>query len=91
MEALKVFANLYPCQTRRIELAEDDLEAIGAFLQWLYVGEYFPRKINDAQGAGLESDPDLLGAEDNGEQLLKHARVYTLAEKIGVMVRTTYA
>ncbi|MCJ1258221.1 hypothetical protein MMC24_006052 [Lignoscripta atroalba] len=71
--------------TRRIELAEDDLEAIGAFLQWLYVGEYFPRKINDAQGAGLESDPDLLGAEDNGEQLLKHARVYTLAEKIGVM------
>ncbi|KAI1098263.1 hypothetical protein F4804DRAFT_338391 [Jackrogersella minutella] len=32
----------------------------------------------------LEQDPSILAVDENGEQLLKHARVYTLAEKFGV-------
>ncbi|GJD05300.1 BTB/POZ-like protein [Colletotrichum higginsianum] len=45
---------------RQVELVGEDLDAVGCFLEYLYTGEYFPRK------------------------LLKHARVYTLAEKFGV-------
>lgn len=32
----------------------------------------------------LESDPTVPSVDDSGDQLLKHARVYTLAEKLGV-------
>ncbi|MCJ1478149.1 hypothetical protein MMC13_006825 [Lambiella insularis] len=65
--------------TRRIEFANEDLDAVGCFLQYLYTGEYFPKKVGDA----LEADP-AQDAGDDGDQLLKHARVYTLAEKLGV-------
>ncbi|MCJ1400971.1 hypothetical protein MMC11_004182 [Xylographa trunciseda] len=67
--------------TRRIEFANEDLDAVGCFLQYLYTGEYFPKKIGDA----LESDPAQSMNGDDGEQLLKHAKVYTLADKLGVM------
>ncbi|KAL4819041.1 hypothetical protein BDW67DRAFT_173922 [Aspergillus spinulosporus] len=58
---------------RRIELPDDDVEAFGYFLQYLYTRDYYPSET----GAGKEAD-------DSGEQLLKHARVYTLAEKLGI-------
>lgn len=32
----------------------------------------------------LEQDPSLPSVDESGEQLLKHARVYTLAEKFGI-------
>ncbi|MCJ1438620.1 hypothetical protein MMC27_008010 [Xylographa pallens] len=67
--------------TRRIEFANEDLDAVGCFLQYLYTGEYFPKKVGDA----LESDPAQAAIGDDGDQLLKHARVYTLAEKLGVI------
>ena len=92
--------------TRRIEFPSEDEEAVGAFLQYLYTGEYFPRRVGDGlesvppgartgergaaaaasaegeEGAegGAEGDAD----DDSGEGLLRHARVYTLAEKLGL-------
>lgn len=62
---------------------DESLDAVGCFLQYLYTGEYYPRKTGD----GLELDTDETSTGDSGDQLLKHARVYTLAEKLGVMVR----
>ncbi|MCJ1392648.1 hypothetical protein MMC18_005518 [Xylographa bjoerkii] len=78
-DAVAQFSN--EATTRRIEFANEDLDAVGCFLQYLYTGEYFPKKIGDA----LESDPAQSEFGDDGEQLLKHAKVYTLAEKLGVM------
>ncbi|KAL4792911.1 hypothetical protein BDV19DRAFT_243600 [Aspergillus venezuelensis] len=58
---------------RRIELPDDDVEAFGYFLQYQYTRDY------------TTSPPDIAAeADDNGEQLLKHARVYTLAGKLGI-------
>jgi len=66
--------------TRRIEFATEDLDAMGCFLQFLYTGEYFPKKTGDM----LERIDGRERESDDGDQLLKHARVYTLAEKLGV-------
>ena len=77
--------------SRRIALPTEDLNAVGAFLQFLYTSEYFPRRV----GEGLESVPagartgeaekGAAGADDDsGAQLLRHARIYTLAEKLGL-------
>lgn len=68
-------------QDRRIELPGEDLDAVGCFLEYLYNGEYFPRRIGDVRDGGLELDPSVPFPDDTGDQLLKHARVYTLAEK----------
>ncbi|KAK4178143.1 hypothetical protein QBC36DRAFT_344862 [Triangularia setosa] len=60
---------------RQIELPNEDLDAMGCFLEFLYTGDYFPKKI--AGQRNLEKDvfiPDLL----------KHAKVYTLADKFGL-------
>ncbi|PHH81673.1 hypothetical protein CDD82_206 [Ophiocordyceps australis] len=65
-----------------IELPNEDTEAVGGFLEYLYTGEYFPRKLPGQRV--LESDPSVPSVDDSGEQLLKHARIYTLAEKLGV-------
>jgi len=67
----------------RLELPDESLDAIACFLQFQYTGEYFPRRLaNTAEG--LESDPSLPSIDDTGAQLLKHARVYTLAHKLGL-------
>lgn len=58
------------------------MEAVGCFLEFLYTGEYFPKKL--AGSRTLESDPSLPKVDETGVQLLKHARVYTLANKFGV-------
>lgn len=75
-------------QTRRIELPNEHIDAIGCFLQYLYTGEYFPKRIESKGGAqgGLEEDPSAPSVDDTGEQLLKHARIYTLADKLGIQV-----
>ena len=70
--------------TSRIELVEDDLDAISCFLEYLYTGEYFPHKLPSGT---LEPNPAAPKIDDTGAQLLKHARVYTLAEKLGMPVR----
>ncbi|WEW57927.1 hypothetical protein PRK78_003394 [Emydomyces testavorans] len=68
---------------RRIVLEDESIDAIACFLQYQYTGEYFPRRLA-SPADGLEPDPSLPDVDDNGEQLLKHARVYTLASKLGV-------
>lgn len=69
-------------QPRQIELSNEDVDAVGCFLEFLYTGEYFPRKV--AGQRALESGPAVPKVDDNGDQLLKHARVYTLADKFGL-------
>ncbi len=48
----------------------------------MYTNEYFPRRLSGDKG--LEVDPTLPAQDESGEQLLKHARVYTLASKLGI-------
>ena len=69
-------------QPRKIDLPEEDIDAVGSFLEFLYTGEYFPRKLPGQRV--LEEDPTAPSVDDTGDQLLKHARVYTLAEKFGI-------
>lgn len=54
---------------------------MGSFLEYIYKGEYFPKRIGDARDGPLESDPSIPVPDHNGAQLLKHARIYTIAEK----------
>ena len=70
--------------TKRIELSEDDLDAMSCFLEYLYTGEYFPHKLPSGL---LEVDPTQPKLDESGTQLLKHAKVYTLAEKLEMPVR----
>ncbi|KOS21693.1 hypothetical protein ESCO_001463 [Escovopsis weberi] len=74
---------------REISLPDEDVDAVGCFLEYLYTGEYFPRKL--AGQRVLETDPSLPELDEQGDQLLKHARVYTLAEKFGVASLKTLA
>ncbi|CAG8979195.1 hypothetical protein HYALB_00000331 [Hymenoscyphus albidus] len=67
---------------RRIDLLDEDLDAVGCFLEYLYTGDYFPRKI--AGTRELEKDPGAPLIDETGDQLLKHARVYTLADSLGL-------
>ncbi len=65
-----------------MSLAEWDIDAVGCFLEFLYTGEYFPKKIPGQRQ--LEPDSSVPQVDETGDQLLKHARVYTLAEKFEV-------
>jgi len=67
---------------RTIELADFDLDALGCFLEYLYTGDYFPKKLPGQRQ--LEGAPSIPRVDETGEQLLRHARVYTLAEKLQV-------
>ncbi|KAL4869963.1 hypothetical protein BDV12DRAFT_166733 [Aspergillus spectabilis] len=58
---------------RRIELLDDDAEAFCYFLQHLYSRDY---SLSPSEAAD--------GTDDSGDQLLKHARVYTLAGNLGI-------
>lgn len=55
---------------------------MGCFLEFLYTGDYFPKKVPGQRS--LEKDPSIPEVDLTGEQLLKHARVYTIAEKFGL-------
>ncbi|KAI1781302.1 hypothetical protein F4818DRAFT_398670 [Hypoxylon cercidicola] len=67
---------------RQIDLPTEELDAVGCFLEFLYTGDYFPKKLPGQRT--LEPDPSIPSVDETGEQLLKHARVYTLAEKFGM-------
>jgi hypothetical protein len=69
-------------------LADDDLDAFSCFLEYLYTGEYFPRRTDSGT---LEADPASPAIDDTGDQLLKHAKVYTLADKLSIPVRAPAA
>ena len=77
------YLGLLSCaKKRRIELPSEDLDAVGCFLEFIYTGEYFPQKI--AGQRVLAKDLTMPDLDETGEQLLKHARVYTLADKLGM-------
>lgn len=63
---------------RRIELPDDDVEAVGSVIEYLYLGDYFPRGTKEGD---LEIHPSLPDVDQQGDLLLKHARIYTLAQK----------
>ncbi|EMR71487.1 hypothetical protein UCREL1_1474 [Eutypa lata UCREL1] len=86
-EACAAFTN--DGSPRQIELTNEETDAVGCFLEFLYTGDYFPRKVQGQRT--LEQDPSLPDVDETGEQLLKHARVYTLAEKFGVEKLRTLA
>ncbi|KAI0862298.1 hypothetical protein F4860DRAFT_123562 [Xylaria cubensis] len=67
---------------RQVELVGDDIDAVGCFLEYLYTGDYFPKKLPGQRL--LEPDPSMPAVDETGDQLLKHARVYTIAEKFGM-------
>ncbi|KAF2137975.1 uncharacterized protein K452DRAFT_291010 [Aplosporella prunicola CBS 121167] len=69
---------------RRIELPDEDLDATGSLLEYLYHGEYFPKRTSDHKDAALEQDPTIPTPDEQGVGLLKHARVYNLADKFGL-------
>lgn len=73
-----------------VELPDESLDAIGCFLQYQYTGEYFPKKLPNVPDA-LETDPSIPAVDDTGAQLLRHARVYTLAQKLGLPELKTLA
>ncbi|KAI1325199.1 hypothetical protein F5Y16DRAFT_276472 [Xylariaceae sp. FL0255] len=66
----------------QIELQGEEIDAVGCFLEYLYTGDYFPKKIPGQRQ--LEQDLSVPNVDETGDQLLKHARVYTLAEKFNV-------
>ena len=77
------FASKLDGTVTTLELPDETLDAVGCFLQYQYTGEYFPRRKLGGD-EGLEHDPNAPDIDDTGDQLLKHARVYTLAGKLGL-------
>lgn len=59
---------------------DSDIDAMGSAIEYLYTGEYFPKKTSTARDAPLEKDPRQPPADDEGLGLLVHARIYTLAD-----------
>ncbi|KAE8361034.1 hypothetical protein BDV27DRAFT_148166 [Aspergillus caelatus] len=72
---------------RRVELPDEDVEAFGSFLQFQYTGNYDSSLADASNG----KDAAVGEIDNSGEQLLKHARVYTLAEKLGMPALKTLA
>jgi hypothetical protein len=79
-----------PDDALQLDLPDESLDAVGCFLQYQYTGEYFPRRLTNAPD-GLEPDPSVPAIDNTGAQLLKHARVYTLAQKFGLPELKTLA
>ncbi|KAJ5591756.1 uncharacterized protein N7459_002125 [Penicillium hispanicum] len=65
---------------RRIHLPDDNVEAFGCFLQFQYTRDYTVNPPETPTGS-REPEGD---TDQSGEKLLQHARIYTLAEKLGL-------
>ncbi|TKA79082.1 hypothetical protein B0A55_02521 [Friedmanniomyces simplex] len=68
-------------QTKTISLPHDDLHAIASVLEYLYKADYFPTL---AGATSMEYDPTVPQPDNEGVALLRHARVYTLAQRFGL-------
>jgi hypothetical protein len=84
---LKEACDTFPANSagsdRRIDLPDDDIHAVGSVLEYLYNGEYFPRRIDPtSKNSSLEADDTIPSPDEHGVGLLRHARVYTLADKL---------
>ncbi|KAL6155134.1 hypothetical protein ACJQWK_00796 [Exserohilum turcicum] len=71
-----------PGGPRQILYPDCDVDAMGSVIEYLYIGEYFPRKTSAARDASLEKDPRLPEVDNEGLGLLVHARIYTLADRL---------
>ncbi|KAF2684574.1 hypothetical protein K458DRAFT_302709 [Lentithecium fluviatile CBS 122367] len=71
-----------PGSRRQIVYTDVDVEAMGSVIEYLYTGEYFPKKTSTARDAPLEKDPRQPTSDDDGLGLLVHARIYTLADRL---------
>lgn len=67
---------------RRIELQNDDEAATASVLEYLYKSDYFPALSGSTN---LEYDATVPQPDNDGVGLLRHARVYTLAQKFGLL------
>lgn len=76
-ETCALFADGAP---RRIDLTNDDLQATSSVLEYLYKSDDFPT----LHGNSLEHDPSVPQPDDGGAGLLRHARVYRLAQRFGL-------
>jgi hypothetical protein len=63
-------------------MTDVDTDAMGSVIEYLYTGEYFPKKTTGARDAPLEKDPRQPASDDHGLGLLVHARIYTLADRL---------
>jgi hypothetical protein len=75
---------LTPQQPRQIVFTDVDIDAMGSVVEFLYTGEYFPKKTSSARDAPLEKDPRQPNTDDDGLGLLVHARIYTLADRLSL-------
>ncbi|KAK3063447.1 hypothetical protein LTR53_018902, partial [Teratosphaeriaceae sp. CCFEE 6253] len=86
------FANecerLATTSNKTLALPSDDLHAVASVLEWLYKGDYFPTL---ASQTSLEYDPSVPSPDNDGIALLRHARIYTLAQKFGLDALATQA
>jgi hypothetical protein len=64
--------------SRQIDLSNDYLEATASVLEYLYKSDYFP---NLQEKNSIEYDPTIPQPDNDGLGLLRHARVYTLAQR----------
>ncbi|KAJ5170664.1 uncharacterized protein N7500_003447 [Penicillium coprophilum] len=60
---------------RRISLPEEDVDAFSCFLQFQYTRDYTVVQMET---------PTETAEDKSGDELLRHARIYTLAEKLGL-------
>ncbi|KAH7379444.1 hypothetical protein BKA66DRAFT_420352 [Pyrenochaeta sp. MPI-SDFR-AT-0127] len=77
-------SQLAPTGPRQIVLTDVDIDAMGSVIEFLYTGEYFPKKTSSARDAPLEKDPRQPSTDDDGLGLLVHARIYTLADRLSL-------
>lgn len=80
--AMQLSAPANPAQPRQVVMTGIDVDAMGSVIEYLYTGEYFPKKISSARDAPLEKDPRQPTSDDEGLGLLVHARIYTLADRL---------
>ncbi|CAO2652832.1 Nn.00g022430.m01.CDS01 [Neocucurbitaria sp. VM-36] len=83
-EFAKQVEQFAPGGPRQITFTDVDVDAMGSVVEYLYTGEYFPKRTSSARDAPLEKDPRQPTADDEGLGLLVHARVYTLAERLAL-------
>jgi len=83
-EFAKQVEGFAPGGPRQISFPDCDVDAMGSVIEFLYTGEYFPKKTSGARDAPLEKDPRQPVPDNDGAGLLVHARVYTLAERLGL-------
>ena len=78
-EACAAFRDKMP--RRRIDLPGEDVTACASVLEYLYKGDYFPTMSGKH---ATEYDPTVPSPDNDGIALLRHARVYTLAQRFGI-------